>query len=180
MLPDQYKWLANESNPPLLDAALKYYGLKESPGGADNPVIMEWAKEFGITWYVHDSIAWCSLFMGKAAKDAGYTPPGPSKLLAAVSWDGWGWEVYKPQKGDIMVFNRPGGHHVAINIGEDNDAYHGLGGNTGDAVAIARISKDRLIYAGRPFDIVDPVKINQYHIRTVLLSSSGILSHNEA
>lgn len=48
-LPDQYEWLYPLPGPVLLKTALTYYGLKEGPGSADNPIIMKWAHDFGIT-----------------------------------------------------------------------------------------------------------------------------------
>lgn len=173
-LPDQYKWLENEHGPILLTTALKYYWLKEGLGSADNPIIMQWAHDFGITWYEHDSIAWCSLFMGEVAKESNLTPPGKNELLAAVSWAKWGISVGIPKLGDVLVFNRPGGHHVGLYVGEDNDAFHVLGGNTGDAVAIARLSKSRLMAARRAFGTDSP------NIRKVILSNTGALSTNES
>ena len=176
-LPDQYNWLTKETGPKMLVAALKYYGLKEVPGSADNPTIMKWAHDFGITWYEHDSIAWCSLFMGQVAKDAGYAPPNKNQLLAAVSWTNWGRGLANRYLGAIMVFNRPGGHHVGLYIGEDNDSFYVLGGNTGDAVAIARIAKGRLIAIRWPNEerLPDPNGRKE-----IILASSGALSQNEA
>lgn len=175
-LPDQYKWLLNEPGPKMLLTALKYYGLKEGLGSSDNPTIMQWAHDFGITWYEHDSIAWCSLFMGQVAKESGYAPPNKNVLLAAVSWAKWGVRQSVAMLGDILVFNRPGGHHVGLYVGEDDTAYHVLGGNTSDAVGIARLAKDRLIGIRWP----EGVDLST-NIRTIILSSSGTpLSQNEA
>lgn len=174
-LPDQYKCLLNESGPKILLTALKYYGLKEGPGSTDNSIIMKWAHDFGITWYDHDSIAWCSLFMGEAAKESGFSYPGKNVLLAAVSWANYGVAVTSPFLGVIMVFNRPGGHHVGLYVGEDDNAYHVFGGNTGDAVGIARLSKDRLISMRWPSEETVPVNRNK-----ILLSNSGQLSQNES
>lgn len=174
-LPDQYEWLEQEPGPILLTTALKYYGLKEGAGSVDNPIIMKWAHDFGITWYEHDSIAWCSLYLGEMAKEAGYVPPGPNYLLAAASWATWGVAVGSPKLGDILVFNRPGGHHVGLYIGEDSDAFHVLGGNTRDAVAIARLAKNRLMAARRPTS-----EVLADNIRKIILSNTGTLSTNEA
>lgn len=176
-LPDQYKFLETVSLPPLLIAALKYWGLKECPGGQDNPIIMGWAKQFKITWYEHDSVAWCSLAMGKFVLDAGYVPPSYLKLLAAVCWADWGIPVPfdQIQIGDVMVFHRPGGHHVAAAVAKERNgsAYHGYGGNTGDAVAIAKLAAERLMAVRRApgVEAIYPLK---------MLDSTIVLSHNEA
>jgi len=174
-LPDQYKWLTEEPVPPILVAALKYFGLKEAPGGEDNPVILEWAKGFGITWYTHDSIAWCSLAMAKWASIANYKPPVYTKVLAAVSWADWEEEVPvgQEQTGDVAVFHRPGGHHVCLIVGKDSAAYHGYGGNTRDAVGIARMAKERLLTIRRPRGVPATYGIKLYN-------ANGELSQNEA
>lgn len=174
-LPQEYEWLLNEPSIPLLTTALKYYGLKEGAGSADNPTIMKWAHDFGITWYDHDSIAWCSLYMGEVAKETGFTPPDKNVLLAAVSWATWGNSVGSPKLGNVLVFNRPGGHHVGLYVGEDETAFHVLGGNTGDAVSFARLLKTRLMAARRPTYSPEPT-----NIRKIILSDSGELSHNES
>lgn len=174
-LPSQYEWLEKEPGPLLLTTALKYYGMRERPGEADNPLIMQWAHDFGITWYQHDSTAWCSLYLGEMAKEAGFMPPGPNFLLAASSWANWGHGADLPMLCDILVFNRPGGHHVGLYVGEDPEAFHVLGGNTGDAVAIARLAKNRLMASRRPAYPVYPANIRQ-----IFLSEQGVLSANEA
>lgn len=174
-LPTEYAWLLKEPAPKMLITALKYYGLKEGAGSVDNPTIMKWAHDFGIDWYTHDSIAWCSLFLGEVAKESSYTPPNKNELLAAVSWSKWGNPHAPAQLGSIMVFNRPGGHHVGLYVGEDDTAYHILGGNTGDAVGFARLLKSRLISTRWPAD--EPIEQN---IRVIQLSDSGTLSQNEA
>lgn len=175
-LPQEYQWLPNATGiPQWLSIGLKYYGLREGPGSADNPTIMEWAHGFGITWYIHDSIAWCSLFAGEVTKESGLVPPDKDHLLAAISWAPWGIVILKPFLGCYMVFNRPGGHHIGWYVGEDDEAYHVLGGNTGDAVGFARIAKSRLITARWPTGVPLPINTNK-----ILLSASGALSTNES
>lgn len=174
-LPDQYAWLDKEPGPLLLTTALRYYGLKEGAGSADNPTIMKWAHDFGITWYEHDSIAWCSLYLGEMAKEAGMIPPGPNYLLAASSWATWGFNIAIPLLADILVFNRPGGHHVGLYVGEDAEAFHVLGGNTGDAVGIARLARSRLMASRRA-----PNWDAKANVRQIFLSETGALSANEA
>lgn len=172
-LPDQYKWLLNE-NHPLIVEALKYYGTHEVEGDGDNPTIMQWAKELGISWYQHDATPWCGLFMGIVTKRAG-DPFDPNKLLSALLWAQYGGEPQQATLGDILVFKRTGGGHVALYVGEDSEAYHILGGNQADQVDITRISKERL-YAVRT-----SVRFAHYSPLTkTVLSSSGALSQNEA
>lgn len=172
-LPEQYAWLTKESGPKMLLEALKIFGVHELAGAGDNPTILSWAKELGISWYEHDSTPWCGLAMGIIAKRAGKTPP--KDLLAALSWANFGKEVGEPMLGDVLVFKRTGGGHVTMYVGEDSDAYHCLGGNQGDQVDIARIAKSRIYAIRRPIYNEQPG-----NVRKIILANSGALSLNEA
>jgi len=176
-LPSQYRWIADEGAPKIIVEFLKWVDTKEVPGSGNNPLIMQWAKELGIAWYTADSIPWCGLGVGKWAKDAGY-PFDKNKLLAAKSWLGWGTPVAKGQEmfGDVLVFDRDGGGHVGLYIGEDKAAFHVGGANQSDKVGFTRILKSRLVGARRsPFAIGQPA-----NVRKVYLTDSGELSQNEA
>lgn len=193
-LPKQYAWLANERAPKILLQMLALYGTLEKPGAADNPVILGWAKEVGLSkTYTHDSIAWCGLTMAVAAKRAGYEPV--KDPLWARNWATWGLDVTVPMLGDVLVFNREyrdaqgnlrQAGHVGEYVGEDAGCYHVLAGNQGgwvgdkkvpgDAVSITRIAKSRLIAARRsPWKIGVPA-----NVRRVWLKADGAPSVNEA
>lgn len=176
-LPAQYAWLGKEGAPKILVEALKLYGTLEAPGSKSNPQILAWADEIGGwigQWYEDDSIPWCGLFIGVCAKRAGY--PFTQKLLAAKEWASWGVAVTAASLGDVLVFGRTGGGHVGLYVGEDDEAYHVLGGNQSDAVTITRILKNRLIAARRsPFKVGQPT-----NVRRVFLKPSGDISKNEA
>lgn len=126
----------------LLQTALSYYGLHEAPGTANNPVIMQMAKDCGFTEYVGDSEAWCSLFANFCAMKCGYKR---SKSLAARSWlnDGIAIEVDNIEDADLVVFWRDsptsGLGHVGFPIREVKTAIYTLGGNQGDEVCIEPI-----------------------------------------
>lgn len=176
-LPQAWAWLGNEPGPPMLLESLKLYGVREMPGAADNPVIIGWARELGVTWYVHDVTAWCGLDMGIVAKRAGQKYY-PEQLLKARNWAKWGVAVLTPMLGDILVFSRPGdpeAGHVGMYVAEDKEAYYVLGGNESDAHIIVRIAKSRLIAARR--GIYDRPATN---LRRVYVNADGKLSGNEA
>ncbi len=175
-LPAKYHWLADETGPKMLIEALNLYGTLEVPGSADSPEIMAWAAELGLRkTYSHDSIPWCGLFAAivahRAGKDVVDSP------LWALSWADFGDEVDEgdEQLGDILTFKRNGGGHVGIYIGEDDTAFHVLGGNQSDQVCIARIAKSRLYRARRPHYNNKPANVRKIH-----LASNGRLSDNEA
>jgi uncharacterized protein (TIGR02594 family) len=176
-LPSKYAWLADEPGPQILREALACYGVAEFKGDANNPVIIEWAKEVGGwigQWYEEDAVPWCGLAMAVWAKRAKF--PFNQKALAAREWVNWGQPAKMPMLGDVLIFGREGGGHVGLYVGEDHEAYHVLGGNQADAVNITRILKSRLIEARRcKWRVYQPASV-----RRIILSASGQLSTNEA
>ncbi len=179
-LPDNYTWLrAEPSLPRHLVAALDLLGTKELAGGANSPTIMAWTKEladagFPVAGYSADSVPWCGLFIAVCMVRAQRTPV--DQPLWALNWAKFGEPGGQPELGDILTFKREGGGHVAIYIGEDTQGtFHILGGNQGDQVSIMRISKARMYSCRQP-----PYKNRPANIRPVILSASGVISHNEA
>jgi len=178
MIPDKYKWLLNEKHPQILVEAVKLYGIKETQGKDSTPAIMQWAaelgaKKLGIT-YQDDSVAWCGLFMAICAKRAGQSVPAIA--VRAISWLTFGNAVKEAMLGDVLVFTRAVGGHVGLYVGEDDDAYHVLGGNQSDRVCITRILKNRLTGIRRSVFI----KSQPTNIRKIKLEKLGKISDNEA
>lgn len=175
MLPERYKWLAAEPAPKMLIEAIKLLGTKEMPGTKDNPEILEWAEETGLDKkYSADSIPWCGLLMAVVSERAGKLIP--KDPLWALNWKNFGVTVFPAMLGDVLVFKRESGGHVAIYVGEDRDCYHILGGNQADAVTITRILKARCVGIRRPvYSIAQPA-----NVRRIFLSASGDISMNEA
>jgi uncharacterized protein (TIGR02594 family) len=144
--------------PAWLRAAWAKLGTREAAGAANSPAIMGWAKRLGTKVlgmaYNADSVPWCGLFVATCMADAGLPPPPIA--VRAKAWATWGLAL-RPERlapGAVLVFERSGGGHVGLYVGEDATAYHVLGGNQGDAVSIARIAKDRCVArrwpAGQP------------------------------
>jgi uncharacterized protein (TIGR02594 family) len=174
-LPVQYKYLEKEDGPKMLLEALKLYGIKEQLGNDDNADILSWANETGLARvYSSDSIPWCGLFIAVVAKRAGKEfPPNP---LWALNWAKFGHGTNKPMLGDVVVFKRPTGGHVALYAGEDRTHYHVLGGNQSDAVTITRIAKNRAVAFRRAvYSIGVPA-----NVRKIELAANGPISANEA
>jgi uncharacterized protein (TIGR02594 family) len=174
-LPAGYRWLTTLGQlPRMVEEALKLYGTIETPGQGNNPTILAWAREVGLERvYTADSIPWCGLFMAVVAQRAG--KPLPTSPLWALSWAKFGVDGGQPQLGDVLTFVRPGGGHVMLYVGEDEIAYHGIGGNQHDCVCFTRVAKERLYRVRRPAYVNMPATA-QPHI----LAASGALSTNEA
>lgn len=194
-LPANYAWLNTIGLlPRVITEALKEYGVKETAGGANSPVIMGWAAEVGRDaigyTYTADSVPWCGLFAAVICDRAGKTvPTGP---LYALNWSGFGTAVairkglnvnnpliFLPGKaaslGDVLVFRREGGGHVGFYIGEDANYFCVLGGNQSDSVSITWIAKSRCVSVRRPAYTSAPASVKPYR-----LARSGAISTNEA
>lgn len=180
-LPQQYAWLNQEVGPRIITEALRLFDTKESLGTVNNPTILSWAQEIGgnvADLYLADSIPWCGLFMAVVAKRAGKQLPVDP--LWALNWGTFGKKTSEPMLGDVLTFTRITNEgkkagHVAIYIGEDDDAYHVLGGNQSDKVSIVRKAKNRLYAARRPNYNNQPA-----NVRKIKLSNLGGLGGNEA
>ena len=55
----------------LLKIATSQLGQKEISGPEDNPTIVNYAKEIGLSWINDDETPWCSVFVGWCALKAG-------------------------------------------------------------------------------------------------------------
>jgi uncharacterized protein (TIGR02594 family) len=160
---------------PWMVIAESLRGLKEAPGSANNPVILDWAADLKLP-YRDDSVPWCGLFVAHCFSQALPDEPQPTNPLGARNWLRFGMKV-APQFGAALIFWRGSRNgwqgHVGFYWAEDEEAYHVLGGNQSDSVSIARIAKARLLDATWPKS-VQPAGI----IRTA--RGGTLLSTNEA
>jgi uncharacterized protein (TIGR02594 family) len=170
-----YNYLKNEKSPKVLVEAYKLLGIKETLGKDNNPVILNWADKIGLKkTYTADEIPWCGLFIAYVCFMAG--KPGVENPLWARNWSKFGTKQNIAMLGDILVFSRGANSgHVGIYVGEDDKAYHVLGGNQGDAVSIVRIVKSRCIAIRRTeWSIAQP-----NNVRVIRLNGTGLISENE-
>jgi uncharacterized protein (TIGR02594 family) len=178
-LPNQYAWLAKEPGPRLLKEMLALHGTIETAGKGTNPLILKWAKAIGLGHvYKNDSVAWCGLTIAYAAAQAGWHHAPRGNALWARNWATWGVEIDKRNAmlGDVLVFARGKGGHVALYVGEDATHFHILGGNQDDAVNIKRRAKSQLIAVRRcPWRVNQPV-----NVRKIMLPAKGSTAKSEA
>ena len=165
-----YAYLLDEPGPVMLQKMLDLYGTKETPGKENNPTIMGWAKETNTT-YPGDATAWCGLTISITAKRAGWDYYPGKNALWARNWLLWGTKQKVAMLGDVLVFERGQGGHVALYVGEDATHYHILGGNQSDSVNIVRKAKKLLLPGGirRPkWKTAQPA-----NVRVINLSAKG-------
>lgn len=169
------------TRPLWLQAGLSFLGLHEGVGAANNPIILDWAKEEGgdiAKEYTADEIPWCSLACGHFMTLAGLKGTG---TLWALDWAGK-WPSVKlagPAVGAVAPMKRAGGGHVTIIVGRDQNGHLlGLGGNQHDAVTIAAFPKDRPVGFWWPAGVPLPSPIGFDSLPVVL--SDGKVSTRES
>lgn len=131
---------------PWFEEAKHLMGTKEVLGAANNPAIMDWAKNLELH-YAGDDVPWCGLFVAHCVGSTLQDEPLPGNPLGARQWECFGTKT-TPRLGAIMVFWREslasGKGHVGFYAGEDDSAYQILGGNQSDKVCLTWLAKDRL------------------------------------
>lgn len=184
MLPDKYKFLDEIGKlPKLVSAAIQYLGVKEIPGSASNPVIIEMARSLGISdIYTNDDLSWCAVFINNLIKITGKPIVDYKKdrynLLRAKYLLNWGEpvELKDALLGDIVIIDRVGGGHVFILIGFTKEGnLIGIGGNQSNKVSFSEFDKDRVLGARRFYATGIPASAKKY-----ILDSDGVVSTNEA
>ncbi len=161
---------------PWLEEARRLQGVRETAGAKSNFVILGWANALGgfvRSYYTADDIPWCGLFVAHCIGLTLPSEPLPANPLSALAWAKFGREV-KPTPGAILVFSRTGGGHVGFYLGEDDTAFHVLGGNQSDQVNITRVAKARHVATRWPATASLPTT------GPVRMTVSGALSANEA
>jgi uncharacterized protein (TIGR02594 family) len=168
--------IADAEPQPWMVEAHSLLGTAEDTSDAVNPVITGWAGPLGID-YADDEVPWCGLFVAHCIGSRLPAEPRPKNPLGARSWSRFG-VACPPQPGAVMVFWRGSRSgwlgHVAFYVGEDDRAFHVLGGNQSDRVGVTRMPKGRLLAARWPATFAAPAG------GALILDASGALSVNEA
>jgi uncharacterized protein (TIGR02594 family) len=131
--------------PKWLEIAEAEVGVKEIPGTAANPRIVEYAKHTTLK-ATSDEVPWCSSFVNFCIAEAGMKPTG---LANARSWLKWGVPHTEPRPGCIVVLSRgnnPQSGHVGFYASDvGNGLIKVLGGNQGDQVKYSNFPKSSVI-----------------------------------
>lgn len=133
------------TEPRWIEIARQYIGTTEAPGIANNKDVVEMHRSVSGVGHP-DSVPWCASFVGFILKKAGIKGSGS---LMARSYSKWGDKVDgDPPVGAIVVLSSsrgPASGHVGFCVGCDGNFVRLLGGNQGDAVSIARFSRNKIV-----------------------------------
>lgn len=157
---------------PWMDFAMKVKGLHERRNYSE---LKAWFSK-SVAWIDPREIPWCGAFVATCFSMVDPKIKQPANPLGARQWGAFGFQV-APRRGAVLTFWRgsPSGWqgHAGFYYGEDDTAFHVLGGNQSDAVTVTRIAKNRLLQSRWP----DGYPANTAR---VFVSASGKLSTNEA
>jgi uncharacterized protein (TIGR02594 family) len=159
------------TDPKWLSYARGKIGEREIKGPRHNPWIVRGLAKLK-AWWADDETPWCGFFVAHCMEEAGL--PYPKHWYRAKGWAEYGANL-RPERiapGAILVFDRIGGGHVGFYVGESIRHYYVLGGNQGNKVSIAPISKDRCVAIRWPKD--------EAVIGTMVYMTGGKVSTNEA
>lgn len=124
--------------PIWITRARREVGVKERPGTAENPRILEYHATTRLR-AKRDEVPWCSAFVCWVFEGLGIAS---TRSAAARSWATWGRALAKPEPGCVVVLDRqapdnPNAAHVGFYLGDDGpDRILVLGGNQGNAVSV--------------------------------------------
>lgn len=146
---------APDTEIPWMSEAIRVRGLHEARNRSQ---LVRWF-DASVSWFDPREVPWCGAFVATVMRKWNPEITLPKNPLGARNWRKFGRSC-PPQLGAVMVFwrgSREGWKgHVAMYWGEDDDAYHILGGNQSNAVTVTRINKDRFLDARWPYDTPQP------------------------
>lgn len=137
-----------QGEPAWLAEARSLLGTREVAGKANNPAIMQWARDLD-QWYTGDDVPWCGLFVAHCMAAGAPDEPQNFNRLGARAWLNYGVEC-DAELGAVAVFWRTHktqswNGHVAILTGQSDTAYRVIGGNQSDNVTETWIAKSRVL-----------------------------------
>ena len=158
--------------PAWITEAESHLGLKEVPGKASNPKILNWLIKLR-AWWAEDDTPWCGTFVAHCLQTSNLAYP--KAWYRAKAYLDWGIKLEQPIEGCIAIFDREGGGHVGFVVGKDlNNRLLVLGGNQGNQVSIAPFSQSRILGYRWPKEV-------GYQIKPLpMIVSSDKSSTNEA
>jgi len=162
-------------NEPLwLTAARLDIGQRETLGQNDSPWLRRMLDKLGAKWLLGQP--WCGSVLAAWMRAAGCEPA--KSWFRARAWLDWGVPIESPVLGCVVVFERTGGGHVGLVVGEARDGrLMVLGGNQSNSVNIAPFDRARVLGYRWPAETDNMLNTGQ---RLPMLQASGASSSNEA
>lgn len=156
----------------IIKIASSQLGIKEIVGSEDNPQIVSYAQETGISGINNDEIPWCSTFINWCAMKADLPYSGKPN---ARSWINVGVSTQQPTPGDIVVFWRGNINswkgHVGLFLGFNHNLskVYCLGGNQSNEVNITEYDVNKVL----SFRKLNQKNIIQIPTPTLKISDKG-------
>lgn len=142
------------TEPAWLTEARRHIGTREIPGARHEPKILAWWRAIRRGGIKDDETPWCAAFVGGVLEQCGIVS---SRFESARSYLTWGRPLHTAEIGAIAVLLRDGGGHVAFVVGRDAVGnVMLLGGNQGNAVAIAAFPTSRVVGYRWPLAVPTP------------------------
>lgn len=134
----------NPLSPYLWAVEERKKGIQELAGKSQNNPRIVWYHAFTTLKATDDETPWCSAFMCACAESNGYKS---TRSAAAKSWLDYG-EEGTGEVGDIAIFKRVGGYHVAFinsQYRKGDRLIEVLGGNQRDSISVAKYKSENLV-----------------------------------
>jgi uncharacterized protein (TIGR02594 family) len=139
---------------PWIAEAWKLNGLRETPGPAHTPEIVQMWKDIKRGGIKDDETPWCAAFVGAMLERVSIRS---SRFESAKSYLEWGQVIPEPCEGCVVVFTREGGGHVGFVIGKDaRGNLLVLGGNQSNAVNVRAFPLSRVTGYRYPSNLIAP------------------------
>lgn len=148
----QYKWI---------EIASKEIGVREEPGSASNPRVIEYHQSIP-GGAKSDDVPWCSAFVNWCMTQAGFQGTNSAQAISWAKWAG-GQKFDKPCYGSIVVFSYGGGKgHVGFLVGMKEGRLAVLGGNQSNSVKVSTFSLGKVMGFVLPTGIQPIYEIPEY------------------
>jgi uncharacterized protein (TIGR02594 family) len=129
-----------------VEFAKRHIGVDENKDAA---LIKSWIKEMGPDWFYKTfeapKVAWCGVFVAWCLRSSNVEAL-PSLYMRASDWISWGQPLERPVEGCVAIYERTGGGHVGIVVGQTTDgSVVCIGGNQSNKVCLASFDKNRAV-----------------------------------
>lgn len=173
-------WLNTAENlPKELQEALRHNGVMEIKGKDNNPEIMSWLHQLGVSaWIKNDDIPWCATGVAICAFRAGWLKLPAPNCPSALWWltQGIPIDIKDAKVGDRGIKKRNGGGHIFYIVGENKTHFRAYGGNQADSWCCVWIAKSDVHAVRRAPFTVQPLGV----VKHIYADIKGAKASSEA